>query len=71
MTNLVSADLLKLAEIAPMSAGTRTKLRDLALRVQALEREHAKALQIGGGALRELHESAVRDPYRPQNTADV
>jgi hypothetical protein len=74
MTNLVSDELLKLAEIAPMSAGTRTKLRNAALRVQALEREHATLAKGWGRTLGEIYERSsepLKDPYRPQNTADV
>ena len=56
MTKTLSDELLKLAEIAPMSAGTRTKLRDLALRVQALERENVSLSKGWGRTLGEIYQ---------------
>lgn len=64
MTEIKSAsdELLELAEIAPMSAGTRTKLRKLALRVAAIEREHKAVAKIGGTALRQLVDAVAERP---------
>jgi hypothetical protein len=62
MTNEISAEMLKLAEDAPMSASTRSKLTALALRVQAMEREHATLSNVGGSALRQLHDGVSGDP---------
>jgi hypothetical protein len=59
MTNLVSDELLRLAEIGPMSAGTRVLLRRAALRVQALEREHSNLAHLGGSALGQLYTAAA------------
>jgi hypothetical protein len=44
----VSDELLQLAETASMPDGTRTRIRDAALKVAALEREHRKAVLIAG-----------------------
>jgi hypothetical protein len=76
----ISDEMLRLAEDELMSAGTRTKLASLTLRVQAMERELATLANVGGSALRQLHERVagdpretvvIRDPYRPRHTADV
>jgi hypothetical protein len=56
-TETVSNELLKLAEDAPMSAGTRSQLTALALRVAGIERELIDALHIGRDALAQLRES--------------
>jgi hypothetical protein len=66
MTNLVSDELLKLAEIAPMSAGTRTKVRDAALRVQALEREHTALAKGWGRTLGDIYERSASEPKASQ-----
>lgn len=62
-----SDELLELAEIAPMSAGTRTKLRKIALRVAAVERERTSVAKIGGAALRQLVD-AVAEGRGPPGT---
>lgn len=72
MTKTVGDELIELSEIAPMSAGTRTKLRDLALKVQALEREHETLAHLGGAALGQLYQQSEPDcEWKPIGTAPI
>jgi hypothetical protein len=70
MTNEVSAELLKLAETAPMSAGTRTRIRDAALKVQTLEREHTELAKGWGKSLGEIYGQASAEPTGAQRHVD-
>jgi hypothetical protein len=62
MPTKIGDELRELAEIAPMPASTRARLTALALRVDALERERATLANVGGSALRQLHDRVSGDP---------